>query len=237
MNTVAPTELLDFLKSKGINRLYCATTVKTACSIINSGKLMSKHKLDLNKLPMTGAEDANFYKSVNLWNKIILSLFDLHGYLPRQNKFGPVCFVLNVELLSEINIRDLRISKKNPMYFKDTPKYKRFFSSFEDFAQNYDWIIDEQKANRTLILLRDKKSTVDLNKYLVEVILDKPEERHLLFTKAKKAVSSTLEASGLKAPLKIREDNDFCFCQFNYNLMKEDEMNILFNPSAMSQSE
>lgn len=232
MSTISPAELHNFLKSKGVKYLYCAASVKDACSMINCGTLMSKRQLNFKKLSTTEPTDAELEKAVSLWNKISFYTCDLHGYFTRQNKFGPVCFVINIDFLLDVNERDISISKRNPVNWKKGLKKNRlYYSSVTEFAEHFDFFLPQRIAHKNIILLRDKKSTVDLNKYLVEIIIDKPAHRHLLFTKAKKALMLALEASGIAhIPLKIRECKEFCFCEENYGKMPINEIEKLFLP-------
>lgn len=232
MSTVSPAELLELLKSKEIKYLYYATSVKSACSMLNSGTLMSKHQLNFQKLPMTEPDNSDLEKAVGVWNKISLYTCDLHGYFTRQNKLGPVCFLIDINFLSEVNEKDLFISKRNPLNWKKTLKKNQiYYSSATEFAERFDTLISEKTAHKNIILIRDKKTTIDLNKYLVKIILDKPAHRHLLFTKSKNSLIASLKASELQhIPLQIRECKEFCFCEANYDEMTVEEIEKLFSP-------
>ena len=232
MGAVSPTELFNFLKSKNIKYLYYATTVKNACSMINCGMLMSNHQLKFKELPMTAPVNADLEKAVGIWNKISFYCCDLHGYFTRQNKLGPVCFVIDIDFLLEVHEKDLYISKRNPLNWKKGLRRNHiYYSSVNEFAENFDNLIPERIAHKNIVLLRDKKSTIYLSKYLVEIIFDKPAHRHLLFTKSKNALTSALKKSGLtQTPLKIRECKDFCFCQTNYEETSIEEIEKLFLP-------
>lgn len=232
MISVFPTELYEFLKSKGVKHLYCATTVRNACSMISYNALMSNHQLKFKELPMTEPVNADLEKVVSMWNKISFYTCDLHGYFTRQNKLGPVCFVIDIDFLLEVYEKDLYISKRNPLNWKKGLKKNQIcYSSVNEFAEQFDNLIPERAAHKNIVLVRDKKSTVDLSKYLVEIILDKPAHRHLLFKKSQKALTSALQKSGLaKTPLKIRECKEFCFCEDNYGGMTVEEIEKLFLP-------
>lgn len=232
MIAVSPAELHSFLKSKGVKYLYCANSVKNSCSMLECGELISKHQLNYKKLPMTEPINADSEKKASMWNKIPLYICDLHGYFTRQNKQGPVCFVMDIDFLLEIHEKDLYISKRNPINWKKHLKSNQIcYSSVAEFAEEFDSLLPERKAHKNIILLRDKKSAVDLRKYLVKIILDKPAHRHLLFMKAQKALKSALEKAELaNIPLKIRECKDFCFCEANYGEMTIEEIENLFLP-------
>ncbi len=232
MGAILPLELYEFLKGKNIKYLYFATTVKNACSMINGGTLMSNRKLNFQKIPMSEPNNSDVEKNVCVWNKLHFYTCDLHGYFTRQNKTGPVCFVVNIDFLLQVHKNDLSISKRNPLIWKKgLTKSQIYYSSVDEFSENFDSFIEKRSAHKNIILLRDKKSSVDLNKFLVEIIIDKPAQRHLLFTKAFKALKNALVNAKLTdIPLKARECKNFCFCQDNYNAMSTKEIEKLFNP-------
>lgn len=232
MSKIYPIELYDFLKSKNIKYLYFACTVKTACTFINRGKLMSKYKLSLNKAEFSKNGNIENDKAAGLWNKIIFNFCDLHGYFIRQNKLGPVCFVLDVDFLTEVHQNDLMITQKNPLHWKKGLKKSDFyFSSITDFSNQFSSLNEKRKIHKNMVLIRDKKTKIPLDKYLVEIILDKPGDRYLLFTKAKKALLNAIESANLKnVSFKIRKCKNFCYCQSNYTEMPEHIVKELFNP-------
>lgn len=231
MIAVSPAELHLFLKSKGIKYLYCANSVKNSCSMLEYGELISKHQLNYKKLPMTEPVNSDIEKKASMWNKISFYICDLHGYFTRQNKQGPVCFVMDIDFLLEIHEKDLYISKRNPINRKKHLKQNQIcYSSVAEFAEEFDSLLPERKAHKNIILVRDKKSAINLKKYLVKIILDKPAHRHLLFMKAQKALKSALEKAELpNIPLEIRNCRHFCFCETNYGEMTTEEIESLFS--------
>lgn len=232
MIAVSPHELHSLLKNKGVKYLYCANSVKNSCSMLENGELISKYQLNYKKLPMTEPVNSDSEKKSSMWNKISFYICDLHGYFTRQNKQGPVCFVVNIDFLLDIHEKDLFITKRNPINWKKHLKQNQIcYSSVAEFAESFDSLLPKRMAHKTIILVRDKKSTIDLKKYLVKIILDKPAHRHLLFTKAQTALKSALEKSELaNIPLKIRNCKDFCFCETNYSEMTIEEIENLFLP-------
>lgn len=232
MLSVSPTQLYDFLKSKGVDYLYFSSTVKNTCSMLCSNTLMSLRVLSLNELPMTPIDNENAYKHSCMWNKISLYLYNLHGYFTRQNKNGPVSLKISVEFLLDLHEKDLYISKRNPLNWKSTlTKNDICYSSVEEFSEIFDTLYDERKIHKTIILIRDKKSKIDLSKHLCEVSLDYLNNKHLLFKRSEKALKDVLKASHLNhIPFTILKCDNFCFCQTNYNEMTKDELENLFLP-------
>ncbi len=232
MYSVSPAELHEFLKSKGVKHLYYATTVKNACSMIKRGTLMSNHQLNFQKLPMTPSINAKFEQFVNMWNKIPLYVCDLHGYYPRQNKRGPVCFVMDIDFLLEVNGKDLTVTKRNPLYWKQGIRSRHIaYTSVSEFAENFERLIPEKIAHKNIILVRDKKSEINLGKYTSEIILDMPAHRYLLYKKAENALAEALKASEITSvPIKVRKCGESCFCRKNYGASSVDELEKIFLP-------
>ncbi len=232
MISLSPKELYQFLKSKGIDRLYYANTVKNSCSMLTCGELMSNHQLNYRNFPMTDPINPSLEKEFCMWNKISFYTCDLHGYFSRQNRIGPVCFAIDIDFLLELHEKDLYISKRNPMYRKKGMRRKQIcYSSVNEFAETFNSLISDKIAHKNIILVRDKNSAVDLRKYLVEITLDQSAHRYMLFTKAQNALKSALKGSGIsQIPLKIRECKKACFCQANYDVMTADQIERLFLP-------
>lgn len=215
MIVISPVEMHEFLKSKGVEYLYFSTTVKNVCSMIRSDSLMSLRLLSLNELPMTPIDNALSYKQSNMWNKMSLYLCNLHGYFTRQNRNGPVNLKISVDFLLDIHARDLSVSKRNPLNWKNTlTKNDICYSSVEEFSKSFDTLYDERKMHKTIFLIRDKKSQISLSKYLCELSLDYLNDRHLLYKKSEKVLKEVLNQSNLNnIPFKTLKCDSFCFAR------------------------
>lgn len=232
MIVISPAEMHKFLKSKGVEYLYFSTTVKNACSMIRSDSLMSLRLLSLNELPMTPIDNVLSYKQSNMWNKVPLYLYNLHGYFTRQNRNGPVNLKISVDFLLDIHARDLSVSKRNPLNWKSNlTKNNICYSSVEEFSKTFDTLYNERKIHKTIFLIRDKNSQIRLSKYLCEISLDYLHDRHLLYKKSEKALKEVLNQSNLNnIPFNTLKCNNFCFCQTNYSEMTRQELENLFLP-------
>lgn len=232
MQPVSPYELHKLLKENGVDYLYFSCSVKNACSMLQSNTLMSFLTLSLKQLPMTEVEKPALYKNTCMWNKIPLYIENLHGYFPRQNKSGPVCFKISTDFLSEIHERDLYISKRNPLNWKKNLKSRDIcYSCVSEFSEYFSTLNEHRKIHKNIILIRDKKSEIKLTDYLIDISLDYLDCRHLLFKKAKQAIISAIETAKLNnVKLNITKCTNFCFCQTNYAELSADEIEKLFLP-------
>lgn len=164
-----PNLLYEFFTSIGINYLYHANTVTTACTFIESGGLLSRgavEKLNLKQTPQNSdAKDKKF----NVWNDIFLDCCDLHKQFSRQNKYGPVLFKLNVNLLLDSNLPDVWITKDNPIYWNESQmESDRYFSNVDELKDKYS--INSYKE---MITLRFTQAPLSF-KYIEEIIVDRP---------------------------------------------------------------
>ena len=95
-------ELHKFFQEKGITHLYHANTVTTSISFIQAGGLLSRGDVEKNDLLQTAQESDGVDKTFDVWNDIFLDTADLHKLFSRQNRYGPVLFVFDVNLLLKI---------------------------------------------------------------------------------------------------------------------------------------
>lgn len=231
MSPLSPKELHTLLKEKNIDTLYFSCSVRNACSMISTDSLLSLHQLAYKELPMSELNNADIYKQSSLWNKRQLYLYDLHTYFPRQNKLGPVCFKISIDFLLDIHLRDLYITKRNPLHWRKKLKScDVYYSSIQEFSDDFDSLFENRLLHKTIILIRDKKSEIKLSDYLQEVILDKPGDKYLLWKRSVAALQQALDNLPTKKPLLKRKCEKLCHCAENYNGMTPEELDVLFNP-------
>lgn len=232
MISVSPKELHSLLKERNIDSLYFSCSVRNACSMINTDSFLSLHQLSYKELPMSDVNNAAIYKQTSLWNKRQFYLCNLHEYFPRQNKLGPVCFRVSIDFLLNIHPRDLYITKRNPLNWRKTLSSNDiYYSSVKEFSEAFETLFDKRLLHKTIILIRDKRSEIKLSDYLLEIILDKPGDKFLLWQKSINALKESLNNEKLsKIPFKTTSCKKQCHCAENYNDMSSPELENLFKP-------
>lgn len=160
-------------------------------------------------------------------------LIDLHGYFPRQNFYGPVCFVLDNKFLTDSNLPNICITKNNPIYWTDnmcdTDKY---YSSVKEYIDEFENNLSHGCIQQKMFTVHNTCKRIPFKKYLVKILLDNPKVKINninLFEEAKNNLITSLESSGFdKSILKTRTCLN-CFCHQNYlNQIDVDELNRLF---------
>jgi hypothetical protein len=223
------SELYDILVKKGITNLYHANTISTSITFLNEKSLLSRKFVEDNSLFQTSQYSDAKDKKFDIYDDVFLDFVDIHKEWKRHNKYGPFLFVFNIEILKSDVIKTLRITKKNPVHWRETESEKDwYYSNLEDFDNNY------RKGNKlkdvgSMIILKDINGNLPLRPHTEKFIFDNPN----LFVnyKNEKKYLSNLIGVELK---KIVVDNGFedivrdirhkdkierCDCWFEYNFM------------------
>lgn len=235
MIEVSAEELYDFLSSRKFKYFFHANTVKTACTLIRQKGLLSRGEITAKKLPMTAQSSDDIDKQFDVWNDIFFDIVDLHGYFPRQNLYGPVCFKLSNEFLLDKYLPNICITKDNPIYWTNSmSEEEKYYSSVGEYIADFEKNMKNHTIQSKMFTIHNTEKRIPFKKYLVEIILDNPAVKVngvALFPLAKEAICSSLNESDFNIDiLKTRICNN-CFCKANYfNQVSVDELEKLFKP-------
>lgn len=229
MISVSPKELYDFLTARGIEYLYHADTVRTACALIKQKHLVSRGYMETKGISMTEQSSDCKDKQFDVWNDIFVDVVDLHTYFPRQNLYGPVCFKLSNKFLLDKDLDNICITKDNPMYWKvgmkETDKY---FSSVKEYAKEFDSNMQNKCIQKKMITIHNTKIGISFDKYLYEIILDSLENKKI-YDDARQALTNIMREVDLDVEiLKERKCHNRCFCNQNYSALNEKQLLRLF---------
>lgn len=235
MIEISPIKLYEFLASRKFQYFFHANTVKTSCSLINQKGLLSRLEMENRGLSMTTQSSDDIDKHFNVWNDIFFDIVDLHGYFPRQNSYGPVCFKLSNKFLLDENLPNLCITKDNPIYWKNgMTEEEKYYSSVEEYASEFDRNMKNHTIQAKMFTIHNTNKRIPFKRYLVEILLDNPYIKVNdipLFPPAKQALISSLNEAGFnESILKIRKCSN-CFCRSNYlNQVGVTELEKIFKP-------
>lgn len=223
MILVNPRELYLFLKSNNINYLYHANTVATSCTFINKGGLLSRGVVEKLGLFQTPQDSDEKDKEVMVWNDIFLDAFDLHIKYKKPNKYGPVCFVLKIELLLDENLPNVCITKSNPWYWESTSRDNtNYFSSVKEYQDIFDESYSNNTIQQKMITICDTSYVLSFNNYLVQIILDNPNlivNNVNLYNNAFKIIQQTLLNNAYDKNILSQRECPYpgCYCLYNYS--------------------
>ena len=220
MLEVSPIELYRFLDSKKYNYFYHANTIRTSCSLIESNGLLSRGEMESRSLPMSPQSSDEIDKKFDVWNDIFFDLLDLHGYFPRQNYYGPVCFKMSKEFLLDKDLQNICITKNNPIYWKDKMSLEeKYYSSVDEYISEFESNMRNKVIQTKMFTIHNTSKIIPFNKYLVEILLDNPPLRLgelSLFNVARQELLTSLENARMNPHiLKVRTCLN-CLCIHNY---------------------
>jgi len=162
-------EVLRVLREKGVTTLHHANSVRTACSFLRQGKLLSRGTLDELGLPQTDQQTDALDQSFGLWYDIFVDTVDIHYRARRRNNYGPVLFELNLEVFEQDWLAYVWITKSNPNNWTDeTPYENRYFSSIQELSENFEFGNFDK-----LFVLRSAGGILRLNQFLSRIVLDR----------------------------------------------------------------
>ncbi len=101
----------------------------------------------------------------------------------------------------------------------------------KEFANDYQNIIPGHRLQNVVVLIRDKRSHISLDKYLTSFYLDKLRTRHMLYKKANKALYAAVLELSHDARMNVRRCEDpACRCHDSYDKLNIDDAEKLFLP-------
>ncbi|MGL5257584.1 MAG: hypothetical protein ACRC76_11130, partial [Proteocatella sp.] len=214
-------ELYEFLKRKRYNYFYHANSVTTACTFIEQKGLLSRGDVELNGLVQTEQSSDGVDKTFDVWDDIFLDIVDLHQYFSRQNHYGPVCFVMDIELLLDPEFSNIWITKDNPINWDEDNLIfdDNYYSSLQEYTDEFAANIANKSIQKKMFTIRKPHKELFFEKYLVKIILDNPEVEVggiNLYDEAKTKIENSLNSSGFNINLLKTRSCPSCYCRCNY---------------------
>ena len=223
MITVSPVELYQFLLQKGIKYLYHANTVTTACTFIEQGGLLSRGSVQRRGLKQTSQSSDALDKRYNVWDDIFLDVFDLHGYFPRQNLYGPVCFKLKIELLLDPNLPAVGITNDNPQYWYTDDDNINYVRTVKQYADEFERNYEENTIQQKMLTIRSNDYLLPFKDYLIQIILDDPGKK-AIYDAAYNTLVTALEKRDIDKSVLTKRQCGNCFCKKNYGEYEKERL-------------
>jgi hypothetical protein len=219
-------QILSILAQKGVTALYHANSVRTSCSFLSAGKLLSRGTVEQYELSQTPQKSDTIDQKYGVWFDLFLDAVDIHSTANTCNWYGPVLFVLDLEFLK--SIPTICVTRQDPLKWHDTDQpYDRFIQTVKEFDEMYvPGDFDK------MFVIRCTGGSLPLHGALKEIILDdlKFEQDNRLYSNACDALRTSADRSGLRdfviSPRVCRSD---CRCHETYRNDRE-RTHALFNP-------
>ncbi|MBK9672793.1 MAG: hypothetical protein IPP56_14685 [Bacteroidetes bacterium] len=131
-------EIYDILIEKEVKALYHANSVRTSKTFLQQGGLLSRKYVEDNKLVQTIQKSDDKDKIFNIWDDIFLDAINISRYFTQYNVYGPILFAFRLDLLKNKEVKTVRITKRNPLYWREGEgNVERYFQTVEDFKSKF----------------------------------------------------------------------------------------------------
>jgi hypothetical protein len=221
--------VFEILKQKGVAALYHANTVQTACSFLQQGSLLARGVVEERGLIQTPQASDESDKKHGIWYDIFVDAFDIHRKLAKPNAYGPVLFVLDIELLSEISMPPVWVTKTNPAHWGKDLNLDRYFATIEEFVHGYQKLETKQQ-----FMLRHIGGVLTLAPHLRKMVVDDPGvvvNEINIYDQALGGLKASARAGGLtNLPMERRQCKGRCACRELYKSMSKKHLTRFFEP-------
>jgi hypothetical protein len=220
-------EVLKVLTDNGVKDLVHANSVRTSCTYLTEGALLSRECVEKNGLAQTPQYTDAADKKYGIWNDIFLDTIDIHYRARRKNHYGPVLFQFNPNsVLSDKRLGGtLRITRMNPSNWHDGQSGSdRYFQSARDFAQEFRY-----GTFGTHLTFRLRDGRLPFDNYLKGIVLDDPQiaGKTDFFETAHTALIAAAKKGKVEAKIVKRECRDECTCLGTYKAQWHD-LKVMF---------
>lgn len=223
-------EVKEIFESLGVDGLYHANTVATACSFLRKGGLLSRAAVEKLGLFQTPQSSDKIDKQVGVWGDIFLDTFDLHKWFARHNYYGPVLFKLSLDILDRTSLSGLRITKTNPKYWNEIiDPNERYFQTIQEVDEHF-----LRTEAQHMVTFTESADVFPFGNDLISIIIDDPFRQIDLgdaHTDAIQALQEAANEGGVDISIiSKRMCPSVCRCGITYQETYASTMKKLFRP-------
>lgn len=164
-------EVYNFFVSRGVTNIFHANSVKTSLSIVRLGGIASRRLVESSGLPQTNQITDDIDRKYGIWGDVFMDVVDIHRRVSNRNHYGPVLFVLGVEVLRDLPAdAQVLVTRLNPSKWDSTScDEERYFLSLAELEAgavvgNFD----------QMLVVRTPSEVVGFGRSLQSIILDEP---------------------------------------------------------------
>jgi hypothetical protein len=206
-------EIYEVLKAKGVSYLHHANSVKTSLSLLELDGIASRKTVEDSGKGQTNQITDNDDKMFGIWDAIFVDTVDIHQYASNRNKYGPVMFVIDLNVLLNLPLNaNVNITRSNPSKWKNTTtEAERYLSKYELTTTFRVGCFDH------MLVIRTEGGILPFGNFLHSVILDDPVDLNAdstPFNKSSNHINSLLASKKMKV-IK-RQCTNTCKCIVSY---------------------
>lgn len=208
--------IIELLSSKHVRYLYHANTVCTSLTFLSAGGLLSREAVETRALAQTPQQSDTSDRQFGIYDALFFDSDDNHERAGKRNPYGPVLFLYDPCVLSLFDDSQIRISRKNALYWK---------SSWSDAARylkpdEYDALFRKGEFDQSIILF-GQEEPLPLS-YVRKIIYDFPiqkGEAERLISDGWRRINAAAKQTGLEIPI-VRRGHAYqkkhCECMEQY---------------------
>ena len=214
------SDIYQILKRIGVTHLYHANSVITSCTYLEQCGIVSRGFAEDHKLPQSAQPSDELDRKYGIWHTIFVPHLDIHdrqGQTKAPNLYGPVLFVLDLDVLLGLpRGAELRVTKRSPAYwFDNEPDSARWFQNAEEVAQNFS-----PDDIHKMLAIQIPSGKLDFPNRRARIILDDP-QRQLqsgvnAYTYAESRLRKAAAQSKVEVSIERRKCQTGCICASKY---------------------
>jgi hypothetical protein len=214
------SDIYDVLKHIGVTHLHQANSVITSCTYLQQGAMLSRGFAEDHKLQQSAQPTDELDRKYGIWHTIFVPHVDIHdrqGQTKAPNLFGPVLFVLDLDVLLRLPPgAEVRVTKRSPAYWYDTElDSARWFQNAEEVAQN----LSPDDIHK-MLAIQMPSGKLDFPGRRARIILDDPQRQVLsgvnAYTHAEARLREAAARGKVEVSIERRKCQMGCICAGKY---------------------
>lgn len=213
---IPSSRVYEAISNSGVDTLYHACSVATACQFLRSNSLMSRGTVERLGVKQIPQDSDALDKKYSIWFDIFTGSFDIHDQASRHNAYGPVLLEIDAEIIDYLSTGRVLITKLNPAKWSGKGEKQRWFLNKQDLNENFVRGTSDQ-----LTVFRHCGGELPLKHYLKRILLDDPglanSEGVNFYDMAVGALRLAMSDGRLDIPIVKRECSIDCECKAYYS--------------------
>jgi len=226
------TEVHQVLKQIRATHLHHANSVATSCTFLEQRGLASRGFVEDHGLAQTPQNSDAIDRKFGIWHDVFVDHVDIHDRAGRRkgpNQYGPVLFVLDLDILLALpKDSEVLVTKKNPVHWiRNEPDDARWFQSAAELGNNICFG-DFDK----MLVIRTPRGKLDFPDRRASVVLDDPGQcvssGEDAYAHAEKSLREAAATSGMRLSLARRQCRYGCVCSEKYAAFGKKKIDFYF---------
>ncbi|QRN93133.1 hypothetical protein JRI60_28440 [Archangium violaceum] len=223
---ISAKKVYEVLKREGVEHIHHANSVITSCQFLRNGALLSRGSIEQKGLYQTPQNSDKIDKDMGVWFDVFADSVDIHHRASRLNAYGPVLFLIDIELLKKAYTGGIWITKLNPTRWEGKKHEDKWFTSVKEFENNF-----KKGEFNQMLVFRHCGGELSFKKYLKEIKLDDPNQKSKhtkidYYSMAFGALKISMTEGGIDVPIFRRTCVGKCSCinEYSSDMARTDQM-------------